>query len=72
MDFSHDVLAIGSVGLGALLIYGAVAQVLSGETWGATGKGRVGRDEEPGYFWYLFAARVLLGPSLVALGLWTL
>ena len=72
MDFSHYALAFGSVVLGGLLIYGAVSQVLSGETWGATGKGRVLRDEEPAYFWYLFAARVLLGPSLVILGFWSL
>jgi hypothetical protein len=72
MGFAHFALGIGSVVLGGLLIYGAVSQVLSGETWGATGKGRVRRDEEPAYFWYLFAARVLLGPPLVALGLWSL
>jgi hypothetical protein len=46
-----------------------VAQVRSGETWGGTGKGRVYRNEEPGYFWYMFVMRVALGSAALISGL---
>lgn len=39
------------------------------ETWGATGKGRVYRAGEPSYFWYIFAIRIVLGPTALILGL---
>ena len=60
--------AVGAVLVGVLCIHGAIAQVRSGETWGATGKGRVFRSEEPGYFWALFAVRIVLGPLALLLG----
>lgn len=67
---SQDVaVALGLVLAGALCIWGAIAQLRSGETWGATGKGRVCRAEEPRYFWYMFTVRIVLGPVAPLLGL---
>lgn len=65
-------IAAGAVCVGAWCLWGAVAQVRSGETWGGTGKGRVYRTREPGYFWYMFGMRVVWGcaaliPGLLAL-----
>ncbi|MBS0577351.1 MAG: hypothetical protein JSS45_13175 [Proteobacteria bacterium] len=60
-------IALGCVLVGLLCIGGAIQQVRTGETWGATGKGRVYRDQEPGYFWGMFVARVVLGP-IAAIG----
>lgn len=62
-------IAMGCVFVGALCIWGAIDQVRTGETWGATGKGRVYRAGEPGYFWYMFAVRIVLGPISLVLGL---
>jgi hypothetical protein len=62
-------IAIGAALVGVLCIWGAIAQWRSGETRGATGKGRVRRDEEPVYFWYMFAVRIVLGPIALILGL---
>ena len=62
-------IAAGAVFVGALCFWGAVAQVRSGETWGGTGKGRVYRIEEPGYFWYMFVMRVALGSAALISGL---
>lgn len=60
----HDATAIafGCAFAGALCIIGAISQVITGVTWGATGKGKVFRAEEPGYFWYMFSVRIILGP----------
>lgn len=65
-------IAVGAAFVGALCIWGAIAQWRSGETWGATGKSRVYRDEEPVYFWYMFAVRIVLGPIALILGLYAL
>ncbi|MCC7060781.1 MAG: hypothetical protein IT508_11175 [Burkholderiaceae bacterium] len=62
-------ISIACVFVGALCVIGAIDQVRTGETWGATGKGRVYRASEPGYFWYVFAARIVLGPIALAGGL---
>ena len=69
MDSQNAALLIGCIFVGALCTYGAINQVRRGETWGATGKGRVRRAEEPVYFWYVFLVRMLLGPVLLVLGL---
>jgi len=54
-------LRIGLAVVGLLLLGGAVAQVRTGSTYGLSGKGRVHRDEEPGYFLMLLVGRLLLG-----------
>lgn len=72
MDISHVTLVVFSVALGAFLTYGAIRQLQTGGTWGATGKGRIRRDEEPGYFWYIFVARIILGPVLMIGGIWSI
>ncbi len=54
-------ISAGCILAGALCIVGAVNQLRTGETWGATGRGRIYRASEPGYFWYLFVARSVLG-----------
>ena len=69
MALQDTAIAIGATLVGVLCIWGAIAQWRSGETWGATGKGRVYRDEEPTYFWYMFAVRIVLGPIALILGL---
>lgn len=62
-------LRIGSIILGTILLYSAGAQLRTGSTYGLTGKGRVHRDEEPGYFSMLLVARVALGIATILLGL---
>lgn len=56
-------IAVGCMLVGVLCIGGAIQQLRTGETWGATGKGRVVRDEEPGYFWWMFVMRIVFGPK---------
>lgn len=68
MDSRQTAIAIGSVFGGALCVWGAFSQVRDGQTWGLTG-GRVMREDCPGYFWFLFLGRMVLGPVAVALGL---
>ncbi len=63
-------LAAGCILVGLLCTIGAIHQVMRGETWGATGRGRVYREESPGYFWYLFAMRIVLGPIALGGGIW--
>jgi hypothetical protein len=65
-------LAVGSIFVGALCVYGAIDQVRKGATWGATGRGWVTRDESPVYFWYVFLVRALLGPAAIFLGMFAL
>lgn len=72
MTSQQTALAIGSIFVGVLCAYGAVDQLRKGETWGATGKGRVKRAEEPVYFWYMFVVRAVLGPILAVLGVFAL
>ena len=72
MNSQKAALLIGCIFVGALCSYGAIDQLRKGETWGATGKGRVRRVEEPVYFWYVFLVRALLGPLLIGLGLFAL
>jgi hypothetical protein len=50
-----------------LLFVGIVLR--SGTTYGLAGKGRVRRDEEPGYFLMLLIGRILLGVASLAAGL---
>lgn len=71
-DVPSLALAIGCVLAGVLCIHGAIDQVRKGETWGATGVGRVYREERPGYFWYMFWVRITLGPIALILGLYAL
>ena len=62
-------IAIGSAFVGTLCLWGAVVQLRTGETWGARGRpGRVYRDTDPGYFWFLFAVRAVLGAVALILG----
>lgn len=62
------VISAGCIMVGALCLAGAVNQVRTGTTWGATGRGRIDRASEPAYFWYLFGARLALGAVAVAGG----
>ncbi len=62
-------IATGCAFVGALCVIGAINQMRTGETWGLAGGGRVFRSEQPGYFWFLFAARVVLGPIALIAGL---
>lgn len=63
-------LAAGCILVGVLCTVGAIQQVLRGETWGATGRSRVYREQTPVYFWYLFAVRIVLGPIALIGGIW--
>lgn len=60
-DLPAAALPVGLAVVGLLLLGGAVAQVRTGSTYGLAGKGRVRRDEEPGYFLMLLVGRLLLG-----------
>ena len=48
-----------SIGSGAVLF--SDISIARGETYGLSGKGKVIRDEEPGYFLMLLVARFILG-----------
>ena len=65
-------ISVGCGFAGALCIFGAINQVRTGETWGATGRGRVYRDKDAAYFWAIFAVRIVLGPIALIGGLWGL
>lgn len=71
MNYQVKALKIGVIFVGILLIYGAIDQVRKGETYGATGRGRFRKEAKPTYFWYLFFVRILLGPILILIGLFT-
>lgn len=64
--------SLGCILVGLACLIGAIAQLCTGETWGAAGKGRVSRAQEPGQFWTLFAMRSILGPIALAGGIWGL
>ncbi len=70
MSFQAVALKIGSILVGALLTYGAIDQVRKGETFGATGKGRISRETEPVYFLYMFCVRIVLGLVLLGGGIY--
>ncbi len=59
----------GCILAGALCVIGAVNQLRTGETWGGTGRSRICRAREPGYFWYLFVVRAVLGTIALVAGL---
>jgi hypothetical protein len=61
-------IALGCVLAGALCVWGAVSQVSRSETRGASGRRRLYRSQRPGYFWYLFAMRIVLGPIALVMG----
>ena len=62
-------LRFGLIFVGIVLLGGAVAQLRSGTTYGLAGKGRVRRDEEPGYFLMLLVGRLVLGLTSLGAGL---
>ncbi|MBE0590826.1 MAG: hypothetical protein IH616_00325 [Gemmatimonadales bacterium] len=62
-------LRFGLIFVGIVLLGGAVAQLRSGTTYGLAGKGRVRRDEEPGYFLMLLVGRLVLGLASLGAGL---
>jgi hypothetical protein len=66
---STTALRFGLLFVGIVLLGGVVAQLRSGTTYGLAGKGRVRRDEEPGYFLMLLIGRILLGVASLAAGL---
>jgi hypothetical protein len=63
------VIAAGCVLLGVVLTASAIAQLRSGATLSGRGgpRGPIRRGERPGYFWFLFWVRIVLGP-VAALG----
>lgn len=65
-NLSTVALRFGLAFVGVVLLGGAVAQWRSGATYGLTGKGRVHRDDEPGYFLMLLVGRVVLGIASLA------
>jgi hypothetical protein len=62
-------LRFGLIFVGIVLLVGVVAQLRSGTTYGLAGKGRVRRDEEPGYFLMLLVGRLVLGVASLGGGL---
>ena len=62
-------LRFGLIFVGIVLLGGAVAQLRSGTTYGLAGKGKVRRDEEPGYFLMLLVGRLVLGLTSLGAGL---
>lgn len=62
-------LVAGVLVIGLVLWAGAVVQLVKGETWGATGKGRVSRTASPAYFWYIFIVRLFLGIGMTVISL---
>jgi len=57
----------GSFFLGCLLIAGVFNQYRTGQTYGATGKGRIYKGKDPVYFHYLGIIRTILGAALLLL-----
>lgn len=68
LEYQKFALRAGLLLVGALCIAGAFQQWRTGETYGLSGKGKVYRSEEPGYFAMLFYARIILGSISVVLG----
>jgi len=62
-------LRFGLIFVGIVLLAGVVAQLRSSTTYGLAGKGRVRRDEEPGYFLMLLVGRLVLGVASLGGGL---
>lgn len=69
MNTQQLALRIGAALVGLILLYSAFAQLRTGETHGLAGKGRVSREEEPGYFFMLLAGRIVLGLAGAVLAL---
>jgi hypothetical protein len=63
------ILRFGAIVVGIILLGAAVAQWRSGTTFGLTGKGRVNRNEEPGYFLMLLVGRIVLGVAALGAGI---
>ena len=55
----------GAFFVGILLIGGVIRQYRTGETYGATGRGRVSRKTFPTYFTYLAIMRIVVGIGLL-------
>lgn len=58
---TQEVLKIGVVFVGLVLIISAINNIRSGYTYGLTGKGKFYKKDEPRYFLLLTASRILLG-----------
>lgn len=69
LKYQKFAILAGLLFVGVLCLAGAFQQWRTGETYGLSGKGRVYRSEEPGYFAMLFYARIILGGISVALGI---
>lgn len=66
IEFQQMAVRWGAFLVGVLCLMAAYRQRQTGETRGLSGKGRVLRSEEPGYFRMLFAGRLILGIAAVA------
>lgn len=64
---TQDILEFAVVFVGLVLIIGAVNNLVTGHTYGLTGKGRFQRKDEPGHFMFLFLSRILLGCACLAI-----
>lgn len=71
LDWTSGALILGCILGGVACLVAAVQQVRTGETRGLMPE-RVALDERPGYFWFLFWGRIVLGVAGIALGLFAL
>lgn len=69
LKYQKFALRAGLLLVGVLCIAGAFQQWRTGETFGLSGKGKVYRNEEPGYFAMLFYVRMILGSICAVLGM---
>ena len=62
---------LGCVLVGMILIWGAVSALRTGTTFSNRGgpAGPITRAGRPGYFWFLFWVRIVLGPIALLGGL---
>jgi len=64
---TQDILAFAVAFVGLVLIISAVSNLLTGYTYGLTGKGKFRRKDEPRHFMFLFWSRIILGFACVAI-----
>lgn len=58
---TQEILKVGVVFVGLVLIISAVNNLRSGYTYGLTGKGKFYQKDEPRHFFLLTITRILLG-----------
>lgn len=65
------IISAGCIIAGAALVWAAVRALGTGTTLAGRGGpgGPITREDRPGYFWFLFWVRIVLGPIAVVGGL---